>query len=82
MTTTPRAPEPSQSDLDAYNDDHEEDDFDTDDWDMSMDSDFENYLNKMMSHAIDRPRPQFFRLYISLTRKVFTSGSGFSIMCV
>ena len=56
MTTTPRAPEPSQSDLDAYNDDHEEDDFDADDWDMSMDSDFENYLNKMMSHAIDRPR--------------------------
>ena len=37
--------------------DNEEDDFDTDDWDMSMDSDFENYLNKMMSHAIDRPRP-------------------------
>ena len=57
MMTTPRAPEPSQSDLDAYNDDHEEDDFDADDWDMSMDSDFENYLNKMMSHAIDRPRP-------------------------
>ena len=57
MTTTPRAPEPSQSDLDAYDDEYEEDDFEADDWDMSMDSDFENYLSKMMSHAIDRPRP-------------------------
>ena len=57
MTTTPRAPEPSQSAIKAYDDDHEEDDFETDDWDMSMDSDFENYLSNLTRHAIDRPRP-------------------------
>ena len=57
MTTTPQPPEPSQSATEAYDDDHEEDDFETDDWDMSMDSDFENYLSNLTRHAIDRPRP-------------------------
>ena len=57
MTTTPQPPEPPQSKPEAYDDDYEEDDFEADDWDMSMDSDFENYLSKMTSRAIDRPRP-------------------------
>ena len=47
VMATPQPPEPP----------NEEDDFDSEDWDMSMDSDFENYLSKMTSRAIDRPRP-------------------------
>ena len=57
MMTTPQPPEPSQSATEAYDDDYGEDDLDADEWDMSMDSDFENYLNIMMTRAIDRPRP-------------------------
>jgi len=57
VMATPQPPEPSQSATEAYDDDYEEDDFEADDWDMSMDSDFENYLSKMTSRAIDRPRP-------------------------
>ena len=44
---------PDQRDWYGLKEDEEE----ADDWDLSMDSDFENYLSKMMSHAIDRPRP-------------------------
>ena len=42
--------EPSESDLNAASDDYEEED---DDWDLSMDSDFERYLSRQM--PMDRP---------------------------
>jgi len=45
--------EPSESDLSATVDDYEEDEEEGDDWDLSMDSDFERYLSRQM--PMDRP---------------------------
>ena len=45
--------EPSESDLSATVDDYEEDEEEGDDWDLSMDSDFERYLSSKI--PMDRP---------------------------
>ena len=45
--------EPSESDLSATVDDYEEDEEEGDDWDLSMDSDFERYLSSRI--PMDRP---------------------------
>ena len=45
--------EPSASELSAPVDDYEEDEEEGDDWDLSMDSDFERYLSSKM--PMDRP---------------------------
>ena len=45
--------EPSESDLSATVDDYEEDEEEGDDWDLSMDGDFERYLSRQM--PMDRP---------------------------
>ena len=45
--------EPSEGDLSATVDDYEEDEEEGDDWDLSMDSDFERYLSQHVPP--DRP---------------------------
>ena len=72
--------EPSESDPDAYEDDYEEDEEEGDDWDLSMDSDFERYLSRQCRWTDLCTR--FFGLDIVFTRKGWTSSLFFCIMYV